>query len=76
MKRLRRVLCFLGLGGDGILRLDKWDGADWAHLGSDPGPYPTGGWYLLALEGEVVAQQLNRLPTGRKCDDTSYDESH
>ena len=43
MKRLRRVLCFLGLGGDGILRLDKWDGAGWTHLSSDPGPYPTGG---------------------------------
>lgn len=43
---------YLGLGGDGVLRLDKWDGADWTHLGSDPGPYPTGDWVLLALEGE------------------------
>jgi sugar lactone lactonase YvrE len=43
---------YLGLGGDGVLRLDKWDGADWTHLGSDPGPYPPEGWYLLALAGE------------------------
>ena len=66
MKRLRRVLCFLGLGGDGILRLDKWDGADWAHLGSDPGPYPTGGWYLLALEWEVVAPAVESPPDRKK----------
>jgi hypothetical protein len=43
---------YLGLEADGELRLDKWDGTNWTHLGSDPGPYPAGGWVLLALEGE------------------------
>ena len=43
---------YLGLQADGDLQLEKWDGADWTTLGSDPGPYPAGEWYTLTLEGE------------------------
>lgn len=43
---------YLGLEADGAVRLAKWDGAGWTDLGSDPGPYPAGQWYRLALEAE------------------------
>ena len=42
---------YLSLEADGELNLDKWDGANWANLGNDAGPYPARQWHTLALEG-------------------------